>query len=68
MYLAFVLEVMKKPKLLNEISRKSYKGKKLEFTYKGKAIDTESARFDIIEPKELKLLEVLPAWIKITQL
>jgi len=36
---------------MNEISRKSYKGKKLEFTYKGKAVDTESARFDIIEPK-----------------
>lgn len=37
--------------VLNEISRKSYKGKKLEFNYKGKTVDTESARFDIIEPK-----------------
>src|SRR4030042_3684927 len=36
---------------LNEISRKSYKGKKIEFSYKGKTIDTESARFDIIELK-----------------
>jgi len=36
--------------MMNEISRKAYKGKKLEFTYKGKAIDTESARFDIIHP------------------
>ena len=36
---------------LNELSRKSYKGKKIEFTFAGKAIDTESARFDIIEPK-----------------
>lgn len=36
---------------MNEISRKGYKGKKLEFTYKGKAIDTESARFDIIQTK-----------------
>ncbi|MDD4822328.1 MAG: beta-galactosidase [Bacteroidales bacterium] len=36
---------------LNEISRKSYKGKKIECTYKGKAIDTESTRFDVIEPK-----------------
>jgi len=40
----------------NEISRKSYKGKKLEFTYKGKAIDTESARFDVIEPKGAEVL------------
>jgi beta-galactosidase len=36
---------------LNEISRNAYKGKKIEFTYKGKTIDTESARFDIIESK-----------------
>lgn len=36
---------------MNEISRKLYKGKKLEVTYKGKAVDTESDRFDIIEPK-----------------
>ena len=36
---------------MNEISRKGYKGKKLEFTYKGKAINTESARFDIIQTK-----------------
>ncbi len=35
----------------NEISRKSYNGKKLELTYKGKPVDTESARFDVIEPK-----------------
>jgi beta-galactosidase len=42
--------------MLNEVSRKSYKGKKLEFTYKGKAIDTESARFDIIEPKGAEIL------------
>jgi len=41
---------------LNEISRKSYKGKKLEFTYKGKAIDTESARFDVIEPKGAEVI------------
>ena len=41
---------------LNEISRKSYKGKKLEFNYKGKAIDTESSRFDIIEPKGAEII------------
>jgi beta-galactosidase len=40
----------------NEISRKSYKGKKLEFTYKGKTIDTESTRFDVIEPKGAEVL------------
>ena len=40
----------------NEISRKSYKGKRLELTYKGKAIDTESARFDVIEPKGAEVL------------
>jgi beta-galactosidase len=44
---------------MNEISRKGYKGKKLEFTYKGKAIDTESARFDIIEPKGAEVLGTL---------
>jgi beta-galactosidase len=41
---------------LNEISRKSYKGKKLEFTYKGKAMDTESARFDIIQPEGAEVI------------
>jgi beta-galactosidase len=34
---------------MNEISRKGYKGKKLEVTYKGKATDAESARFDNID-------------------
>ena len=42
--------------MLNEVSRKSYKGKKIEFTYKGKTIDTESTRFDIIEPKGAEVL------------
>jgi beta-galactosidase len=41
---------------MNEISRKSYRGKKLEFTYKGKAIDTESTRFDIVDPKGTEVL------------
>jgi beta-galactosidase len=41
---------------LNEISRKSYKGKKLEFTYKGKTNDMESARFDIIESKGAEII------------
>ncbi len=42
--------------MMNEVSRKSFKGKKLEFTYKGKAIDTESSRFDIVEPKGAEIL------------
>jgi beta-galactosidase len=33
----------------NEISKKSFKGKKIEVSYKRKAITSESARFDIIE-------------------
>jgi len=44
---------------MNELSRKSYKGKKLAFTYKGKVIDTESARFDIIELKGAEVLGTL---------
>jgi beta-galactosidase len=44
---------------MNEISRKSYKGKKLEFTYKGKSIDTESARFDIVEAKGAEVIGTL---------
>ncbi|MBP7507103.1 MAG: beta-galactosidase [Prolixibacteraceae bacterium] len=44
---------------MNEISRKAYKDKKLEFSYKGKAIDTESARFDIIEPKGAEIIGML---------
>jgi len=42
--------------MMNEVSRKSYKGKKLEFTYKGKAINTESTRFDIVEPKGAEVI------------
>ncbi|MGD9928395.1 MAG: beta-galactosidase [Mangrovibacterium sp.] len=41
---------------MNEISRKGYKGKKLEFTYKGKTIDTESDRFDVVEPKGAEVI------------
>jgi len=42
--------------MLNEVSRKSYKGKKLELNYKGKAINTESSRFDIIDPKGAEVI------------
>ncbi|HEY6915390.1 MAG TPA: beta-galactosidase, partial [Paludibacter sp.] len=41
---------------MNEISRKAYNGKKLEFTYKGKAVDTQSARFDVIDPKGAEII------------
>ncbi len=36
---------------MNEISRKSFNGSKIEITYQGKTIDTKSARYDVIEPK-----------------
>lgn len=41
---------------LNEISRKSFKGKKLEVNYKEKTITAESARFDVIESKGARVL------------
>jgi len=41
---------------INEISRKSYKGKRLQLSYNGKTINTESSRFDIIEPKGAEIL------------
>jgi beta-galactosidase len=41
---------------MNELSRKSYRGKRLEFTYRGKAVDTESTRFDIVDPKGADVL------------
>jgi len=42
--------------MMNEVSRKSYKGKNLDFTYKGKTIETESTRFDIVEPKGAEVI------------
>lgn len=44
---------------LNEISRKSFKGKKLEVTYKGKEIPSESARVDVIETKGAEVLATI---------
>lgn len=41
---------------LNEISRKSFKGKKVEVIYKGKAINSESARFDVVESNGAEVL------------
>ncbi|HEY5368148.1 MAG TPA: beta-galactosidase trimerization domain-containing protein, partial [Hanamia sp.] len=42
--------------MMNEISGKSYTGEKLEVTYQGKVVNTESTRFDIIDPKGAKVL------------
>ena len=56
MCLGYVLEVMRKRKSLNEISRKSFTGKKIEVTYKGKEINTASTRFDVIDPKGAEVL------------
>ena len=41
---------------MNEISRKSYRNKRLEFTYKGKTVNTESTRFDIVNPKGAEVI------------
>ncbi len=41
---------------LNEVSRLGFKGKKLAITYKGKAITTESARFDVIESRGAEIM------------
>jgi beta-galactosidase len=48
----------------NEISRKSYKGKKLELTYKGKTVGTESSRFDMIESKGAEILGSITSFDK----
>ncbi|SHM73438.1 beta-galactosidase [Mucilaginibacter sp. OK098] len=41
---------------MNELSRASLKGKKIELNYKGKNIETESTRFDVIESKGAEIL------------
>jgi beta-galactosidase len=41
---------------MNEISRISYKGKQVRVSYRGKNIESESPRFDIIEPKGAEIL------------
>ncbi len=41
---------------LNEISRKGYTGKKIEVIYKGKPVNTQSTRFDIIDPKGAEVI------------
>jgi beta-galactosidase len=44
------------PEALNEVSRLSYTGKKIRLTYKDKIIESESARFDVIESKGAEVL------------
>lgn len=44
---------------MNEISRLSYSGKKLRVSYKGVNIETESPRFDIIEPQGAEILGII---------
>jgi beta-galactosidase len=41
---------------MNEISKISYKGKKVRVDYKGKSIESESPRYDVIEPKCAEVL------------
>jgi beta-galactosidase len=41
---------------LNEISRISYKGQKVRVSYRGNNIETESPRYDVIEPKSGEVL------------
>ena len=41
---------------LNEISRKAFNGKKIEFTYKGNTFNTELSRFDVIETQGAEVL------------
>jgi beta-galactosidase len=44
------------PEALNEISRKPLKGKKIEVLYRGKAVISESSRFDVIESRNAEIL------------
>jgi beta-galactosidase len=41
---------------LNEISPLAYTGKKIRISYNGKSFETESPRFDIIDPKGAEIL------------
>jgi beta-galactosidase len=41
---------------MNELSKISYKGKKVRVDYKGKSIESQSPRYDIIEPKGAEVL------------
>ena len=41
---------------MNELSRKSLTGKKMELSYKGKIINVESSRFDVVETKGATVL------------
>ncbi len=42
--------------VMNELSPKAYRGKKIDLVYKGREIGTESTRFDVIEPRGARVL------------
>jgi beta-galactosidase len=44
---------------MNELSRLSYKGEQVQVSFKGKNIETESPRYDVIEPKGAEVLEYI---------
>ncbi|MFP5041699.1 beta-galactosidase [Parasediminibacterium sp. JCM 36343] len=44
------------PEALNEVGRDTLKGKKIRLEYKGKKIESQSSRFDVIEPKGAQVL------------
>lgn len=44
---------------MNEISRKSYSGKKMAIRYKGTLVETESGRFDVLEPMGADVLATI---------
>jgi beta-galactosidase len=44
------------PENMNELSRISYKGKQVRVNYKEKNIETESPRYDVIEPKGAEVI------------
>jgi beta-galactosidase len=41
---------------MNEVSRTSLRGKKIELNYNGKTVGTESTRFDVVESKGAEIL------------
>jgi beta-galactosidase len=41
---------------MNEVSRTSLRGKKIQLIYQGKTIGTESSRYDVIQPKGAEIL------------
>lgn len=46
---------------MNEISRIGYEGQKVRVAYKGEIFESESPRFDIVEPKGAEVIGTLPS-------